>query len=118
MPTARPSSTSTRRTSIPARDRAPAATPRPRPPAPGAAPRPGRDRPRQVADVHAALGVDPAAVGAGAALDAVAGVAGDRAAAGADGRRPLHRQLAVAPHPLRVERGDAEELLGLGEVGV
>ena len=86
-PTARPSSTSSRR-------RLDA----------GAEPRPGRDRARQVADVHAALGVDPAAVGAGAALDAVAGVAGDRPAAGAERLGALHRELAVAAHPLGVER--------------
>ena len=100
-PTARPSSTSIRRASTPARSRAPAA-----------------HRPRQVADVHAALGVDLAAEGAGAALDAVAGVAGDRPAGGAERRRPLHRQLAVAAHPLGVERRHPQELLGLGEVGV
>ena len=85
---------------------------------PGAHPGPGGDGARQVADVHAALGVDLAAERAGAALDAVAGVARDRAAGGADRRGALHRELAVAPHPLGVERGDAQELLGLGEVGV
>ena len=84
----------------------------------GADPGPGRDRARQVADVHAALGVDPAAVGAGAALDAVAGVAGDRAAGDAERRGALHRQLAVAAHPLGVERRHPQELLGLDEVGV
>ncbi len=83
----------------------------------GADSRPRGHRARQVADVHAALGVDPAAEGAGAALHTVAGVAGDRAAARPDRLRALHRELAVAPHPLRVERGDAQELLGLGEVG-
>ncbi len=100
-PTARPSSTRTRCASTP-----------------GAHPRAGGDGARQVADVHAALGVDRAAEGAGAALDAAAGVAGDRAAAGAERGGSLHRQLAVAPHPLGVERGDPEELLRLGEVGV
>ena len=83
---------------------------------PAAQARPGGDRARQVADVHPALGVDRAAVGAGAALDAVAGVAVDRPAAEAERRRALHRQLAVAAHPVRVELGDAEEVLGLGEV--
>ena len=39
------------------------------------------------------------------------------AAAGADRRRPLHRQLAVSAHPLGVERRHPEELLGLGVVG-
>ena len=100
-PAARPSSTRTRRASTPVRSRAP-----------------GGDRAGQVADVHAPLGVDRAAVGAGAALHAAAGVAGDRAAAGADGFRALHRQLAVAAHPLGVERGHPQELLGLGEVGL
>ena len=71
---------------------------------PGPQPRPGGDRPRQVADVHPALGVDRAAERAGAALHAVAGVAGDRAAADPERRRALHRQLSVAAHPLRVER--------------
>ena len=40
------------------------------------------------------------------------------AAAGAERRGALHRQLAVAAHPLGVERGDPQELLGLGELGV
>ena len=31
--------------------------------------------------------------------------------------RPLHRELAVAAHPLGVERRHPQELLGLGEVG-
>ena len=75
----------------------------------GADPRPGGDRARQVADVHAALGVDLAAEGTGAALHAAAGVAVDRGAAGADRGRALHRQLAVAAHPLGVELGDVEE---------
>jgi hypothetical protein len=85
---------------------------------PGPEPRPGRDRPRQVADVHPALRVDRTPVGAGAALDAAARVAGDRAAAGADRRRARHRQPAVAAHPVGVERRHAQHLLGLGEVGV
>ena len=42
----------------------------------------------------------------------------DRPAAGAERRRALHRQLAVAAHPLGVERRDAQELLGLGVLGV
>ena len=85
---------------------------------PGADPRSGGDGAGQVADVHAALGVDLAAEGAGAALHAAAGVAVDRGAAGADRGGALHRQLAVAAHPLGVELGDAEEVLGLGVVGV
>ena len=85
---------------------------------PGPDPRAGRRRPWQVADVHAALGIDPAAERAGAALDAVAGVTGDRPSRGPDRRRSLHRQLAVATHPLGVQLGDPQELLGFGEVGI
>ncbi len=84
----------------------------------GAKPGAGGDRAGQVADVHPALRVDPAAVRAGAALDAVAGVAGDRPAGDAQRFRPLHRQLAVAAHPRRVEPGHAEELLGLDVIGI
>ena len=68
--------------------------------------------------MHRALGVDPAAIGAGAALNAGAGVAGDRAAGGAQRFGARHRELAVAPHALGVERRHPQEALGLGEVGV
>ena len=68
--------------------------------------------------MHAALGVDRAAERAGAALHAAAGVAGDRRAAGAERGGALHRQLAVAAHPLGVELGHVQDLLGLGEVGL
>ena len=66
--------------------------------------------------MHAALGVDLAAEGAGAALHAAAGVTGDRAAAGADRGRSLHRQLAVAAHPLGIEWGHPQKLLGAREL--
>ena len=99
-PTARPSSTRTRLRLHP-----------------GADSRPGGDGARQVADVHAALGVDLAAEGAGAALHAVAGVAGDRATGGAQRQRSLHRELSVAAHPLGIELRHPQELLGLGVVG-
>ncbi len=94
-PRARPSSTRTRSTRTPARTRAPAATAR-----------------GQIGDVGGALGVDAAAERAGAALHAGAGVARDRAAAGAEGRGALHAELPVAPHALGVQRRHREHLLG------
>ena len=100
-PVTRPSSRWSRRASTPART-----------------PRPGGDRAGHVGDVHRALRVEAAAERAGAAADAAARVARDRAAAGADRGGALHHELAVAPHPLDVDGRDLEHLLGLGVLGV
>ena len=85
---------------------------------PRAQPRASGHRTWQVADVHAALGIDLAADGAGAALHAAAGVTGDRATTGADRGRSLHRELAVAAHPLRIDWCYSQELLGGRELVV
>src|SRR6266576_3432915 len=66
--------------------------------------------------MHSLLGVDRAAVGTGAALDAAAGVAVDRAAAVAERGSSLHRQLPIASHLVGIELGDPEEVLRLGEI--
>ena len=60
---------------------------------------------REVGDVGGPLGVEPAPEWTGAALHAGAGVPADRPAARAKGLRALHAELAVSPHPVRVDRG-------------
>ena len=86
---------------------------------PGAHARPGRDRARQVGDVHRPLGVEPAAERAGAALDAAARVS---RRSGRRWRRAPRRPPCTS-WPLRPIRSTStgvtcEHLLGLGVLGV
>src|SRR5207244_6481510 len=75
-------------------------------------------RHRQVAQVHRLLGVARAAEGALAGAVAVADVARNRPRAPAQRAGALAQLLAVPAQQVVRHRGDVEDLLDLGEVGV